>query len=256
MAVTTSAVIGIAAGAGNAVQGFRASAEAKNAAEKARGEATKLMNDARRRAEVNNYEGLNIPLDAYEAKFENNLAADRQAIEALQEGDSRALAAGVGKIGAQQNTEAQATRFDMAEEMFGMNKMKADSKENIKQQMVAIDVGGATMADQIAYEEEQRRMKGLEAGMAGIGQVAEGINTLAPLYGKSTADKRAEKMMGDKTMQTKALMAGIDIKDKNAYLNWLNQQGITREMTRNVTLGDPDTGSLLEQFSLFGNSID
>ena len=51
-------------------------------------------------------------------------------------------------------------------------------------------------------------------------------------------------------------MAGIDIKDKNAYLNWLNQQGITRKMTRNVTLGDPDTGSLLEQFSLFGNSID
>tara|TARA_R110000751_G_scaffold253855_2_gene353348 strand:+ start:649 stop:1413 length:765 start_codon:yes stop_codon:yes gene_type:complete len=195
MAVTTSAVIGIAAGAGNAVQGFVSASQAKNAAEKARGEATKLMNDARKRAEVNNYEGLNIPLDAYEAKFENNLAADRQAIEALQEGDSRALAAGVGRIGAQQNTEAQATRLDMADEMFGLNKMKADSKENIKQQMVAIDVGGATMADQIAYEEEQRRMKGLEAGMAGIGQVAEGVGDLAPLYGKSTADKRAGKMM-------------------------------------------------------------
>ena len=234
MAVTTSAVIGIAAGAATTAQGFASASAAHTAAEDARIEAGRLMDDARRRAEVDNYEGLSIPLDAYEAQFENNLAADRQAIEALQEGDSRALAAGVGRVGAQQATEAEATRIAMADEMFGMNKMKADSKENIKQQLTAMDVGAAEMEDQIAYEEEQRRAAGLKQGMAGIGQVAEGINIAAPLFEQSRADKRAGKMMkGSTATQQAAIAANVDINDPAAFRAWVLKQEYSGKQVRN-----------------------
>lgn len=197
MAVTTSAVIGIAAGGANAAQGFMSAKNARVAAEDARVEADKMMADARRRAEVDNYAKISLPLDSYEAQLNNNLAADKQAIEALQEGDARALAAGVGRVGAQQAAETDSTRIAMGDEMFNINKMKADSKENIKQQMIAMDVGEAKMQDQRAYEEEQRRAAGMQQGFAGIGQVAQGVGDMAPLYGKSMNDKRALAMVGD-----------------------------------------------------------
>jgi len=255
MAVTTSAVIGIAAGGASAVQGFMSSKNAKVAADDARIAADKMMADARRRAEVDNYEALSLPLDAYEAQLNNNLAADKQAIEALQEGDARALAAGVGRVGAQQAAETDATRIAMGDEMFNINKMKADSKENIKQQQIAMDVGEAKMKDQIAYEEEQRRAAGLTAGFAGIGQVATGVGELAPLYGKSTGDRRAGKMMDDPAMKMKAELAGVDINDEAAFFDWLSQQGMTGKQVRkrnaamtNESMFDILEGNYMSQF--------
>ena len=197
MAVTTSAVIGIGSGIATSIQGFTSASKARTAQQNADNEAKRMMMNARKRAEQNEYGELSLPLEAFEAEFEANLAADRQAIEALQEGDSRALAAGVGRVGAQQNQEAQATRMNMSDEMFGLEKMKADAKEQQKQQLISMDVGEATMQDQKAREAAEARRMGIESGFKGIGQVAQGVGDLAPLYGKSMNDKRAMAMMGD-----------------------------------------------------------
>jgi len=197
MAVTTSAVIGIGSGIATSIQGFTSASKARTAQQNADNEAKRMMMNARKRAEQNEYGELSLPLEAFEAEFEANLAADRQAIEALQEGDSRALAAGVGRVGAQQNQEAQATRMNMADEMFGLEKMKADAKEQQKQQLIAMDVGEAKMQDQKAREAAEARRMGIEAGFAGIGQVAQGIGDMAPLYGRSMNDKRAQGLVGN-----------------------------------------------------------
>mgnify|MGYP003632773080 CR=1 FL=1 len=197
MAVTTSAVIGIGSGIATAVQGFTSASKARTAQQDADNEAKRMMMNARKRAEQNEYGELSLPLEAFEAEFEANLAADRQAIEALQEGDSRALAAGVGRVGAQQNQEAQATRMNMADEMFGLEKMKADAKEQQKQQLISMDVGEAKMQDQKAREAAEQRRMGIEAGFQGIGQVAQGVGDMAPLYGRSMNDKRAQGLVGN-----------------------------------------------------------
>ena len=143
------------------------------------------------------YGKLSLPLEAFEAEFEANLAADRQAIEALQEGDARALAAGVGRVGAQQIAESSQTRQTMADEMFNLNKMKADAKEQQKQQLISMDVGEAKMQDQRAREAAEQRRMAMEQGFAGIGQVAQGVGDLAPLYGRSMNDKRAQALVYD-----------------------------------------------------------
>lgn len=202
MAVTTAAVVGIAAGGGQAIQGFMNASKQKQAARKANQAAEKAMAQARRRAEVDEYAGLDVPLDAFEAQNEANLAADRQAVEALQEGDARALAAGAGRIGAQQAAETEQTRMAMADEMFNLDKMKADSREAIKQQQIGFDVGEAKMQDQKAREAEQARAAAIQSGFQGIGKVATGIGELAPLYGKSMNDKRAGKMMNTPEFKT------------------------------------------------------
>ena len=210
-----------------------------------------MMMNARKRAEQNEYGELSLPLEAFEAEFEANLAADRQAIEALQEGDSRALAAGVGRVGAQQNQEAQATRMNMADEMFGLEKMKADAKEQQKQQLIAMDVGEAKMQDQKAREAAEARRRGIEAGFQGIGQVAQGVGDMAPLYGKSMNDKRAQALMNSGNMKIKAKMAGVDVNDEMALFDWISSQEITGKQARNMTVGDPNSSSLLNELSIF-----
>ena len=197
MAATTAAVIGIGSGIATSIQGFNAASKAKTAQQNADTEAKRMMMNARKRAEQNEYGELSLPLEAFEAEFEANLAADRQAVEALQEGDSRALAAGVGRVGAQQNQEARATSIAMGDEMFNMNKMKADAREQQKQQLISMDVGEAKMQDQKAREAAEARRMSIESGFQGIGQVAQGVGDLAPLYGRSMNDKRAQAMMGN-----------------------------------------------------------
>ena len=253
MAVTTSAVIGIGSGIATSIQGFTSASNARTAQQNADNEAKRMMMNARKRAEQNEYGELSLPLEAFEAEFEANLAADRQAIEALQEGDSRALAAGVGRVGAQQNQEAQATRMNMADEMFGLEKMKADAKEQQKQQLISMDVGEAKMQDQKAREAAEARSMGIEAGFQGIGQVAQGVGDMAPLYGRSMNDKRAQRMMNDQGMKTRAMMAGIDINNELALFDWISSQEITGKQARNMTVGDPNSSSLLNELSIFGN---
>jgi hypothetical protein len=240
MAATTAAVIGIGSGIATSIQGFNAASTAKTAQQNADNQARKMMMDARKRAEQNEYGEL-------------NLAADRQAVEALQEGDSRALAAGVGRVGAQQNQEARATSIAMGDEMFNMNKMKADAREQQKQQLISMDVGEAKMQDQKAREAAEARRMSIESGFQGIGQVAQGVGDLAPLYGRSMNDKRAQAMMGDQGMKTRAMMAGVDINNELALFDWISSQEITGKQARNMTVGNPNSSSLLNELSIFGN---
>ena len=127
MAAVTGAVIAV----GSATMSFVQASKEKKAADKANEEAARLMADARKKAEVNQFEELSIPTEAYEAEFEANLAADQQAIESLQEGDARALAAGVGRIGAQQAEEAQETRIEMGQDLYNLDMTKAEARENV-----------------------------------------------------------------------------------------------------------------------------
>ena len=136
MAAVTSAVVGIASAGYSAVSGFRNAAAQKKAAKEADAAAAKAMSEAKARAEVDYFAGLSVPLDAYEAEFENQLAVSQQNVEALQEGDARNLAAGVGRVGAQAAQQAEQTRIAMGEEISDLNMQKAQSKDAINQQLI------------------------------------------------------------------------------------------------------------------------
>jgi hypothetical protein len=255
MAATTAAVIGIGSGIATSIKGFTDANDARTAQQNADTEAKRMMAEARRRAEIDEYGKLSLPLEAYEAQFEANLAADRQAIEALQEGDSRALAAGVGRVGAQQNQEARATSIAMGDEMFGLEKMKADAKTQQQQQLIAMDVGEARMQDQRSREAAEQRRRGIEAGFSGIGQVAQGVDSLAPLYGKSTGDRRAGKMMDDPAMRMRAELDGVDLNNETALFDWMSGQDITGNQVRsrnadmtNESMFDILEGNYMSQF--------
>lgn len=201
MAVVTAAVVGIAASGFSAVQGFNAASKAKKAAEEADTAAAKAMSEAKAKAEVDMYAGLSVPLDAYESEFENQLATSKQNVEALQEGDARSLAAGVGRVGAEATAAGEGTRIAMGEEISDLEKMKADSKDAINQQLISMDVAAAKEQNQRKRDAEQARAAGISQGVAGVAGVVQGVGSLAPLYGQSTADKRGSKIASQYSSQ-------------------------------------------------------
>jgi len=209
MAAVTATVVGIASAGVSAVQGFKAAADAKNAAEEADKAAAKAMAEAKAKAEVDHYAGLNVPLDAYEAEFENQIAGQKQAIEALQEGDARALASGVGRVGAAQTAAGEQTRIAMGEEMSDLNKMKADSKDAINQQLIDMDVAAAKEQNMRKRDAEAARAAGISQGFSGLAGVASGIGEMAPLYGQSGADRRGSKLAKQYGIEDKKQIAEL-----------------------------------------------
>lgn len=185
MAAITGAVLGI----GSAAMSFVQASKQNQAMKKANTEAARLMADARKRAEVNQYEQLSIPTEAYEAEFEANLAADQQAIQALQEADPRSLAAGIGRVGAQQAEEAEKTRIEMGQDIYNLDKLKADSREKIKQQLIGMDVGQAADQEERARDAQEAKAAAIEGGITGLGQAAAGFAEAAPLYKMGKADR-------------------------------------------------------------------
>ena len=182
MALVTSAVIGVAGAVVSATQSFQAAADAKEASSKADTAAAEAMADAKRKAEKDAYSGLAIPLDAYEAEFENNLAVQQQNVEALQEGDARGLAAGVGRVGAQGTEAAEGTRIEMGEEISDLNMMKAESKDSINQQLIEMDVANAREQNQRRADADAFRAQSINSGINSVTSGLQSAASIVPLY--------------------------------------------------------------------------
>ena len=165
MAAITSGIISV----GTMAMSFVQAAQQKADADTANDEAARLMADAKKRAEVDNFEELSVPTESYEAEFEANLAADQQAIEALQEGDARSLAAGVGRIGAQQAEEAEDTRIEMGQDLYNLDVTKAESRDAVNQQLIALDVGQASDQAQMGSDLLAASSESFSQGMSSLG---------------------------------------------------------------------------------------
>ena len=183
MAAVTATVVGITTAGISAVQSFKAAADASTAADKADKEAAKALSEAKKKAETDYFEGLTIPLDAYEAEFENNLAVAQQTTEALQEGDARALAAGVGRVGAVAGAQAEDTRIAMGEQISDLNMMKAESKEGINQQLIEMDVANAREQNQRRADANALRTQSINSGIDSVGSGLQSAASLVSLYG-------------------------------------------------------------------------
>ena len=200
MAVTTAAVIGVAASAGGAINSFSQSAKQGRLAEKAEAEAKRNMAAAKKKAEKNFYDGLNVSTEAYDAAFENNLQAQTQNIQALQEGDSRNLAAGVGLVQQSSDATANATRLALQKDLELNAKMKAQAKDAINQDLKRIDLGQAKDNEMKAKDAYAAKAEQFSQGITGIANTMGAAGQLSPLFGGQ--DLTASELAFLQNMQT------------------------------------------------------
>ena len=188
------AIIGAIGGVASAAYSFYQADQESKAAAAAQKEQARLRKDARSRAEINYFEGLTLPMEAYEQAFENTLASTQTQVEALQEADPRALAAGIGRVGAIATQRDAQTRTTMAEDLFKLDKMKAQSRDAINQQLFAMDI--AEKREMAKRERDAERLKAqqVQAGITGATAAAQSIDALIPLFTASGTDKRAMEL--------------------------------------------------------------
>lgn len=167
---TIAAGVGMSAALGGSIMSFGQAAKGRRQAEAAQRKSEKLMIEARQRAQKNVYEKLQVPLDAFGEQYRQGLAAQTQQVQALQEGDARGLAAGIGKVAGQTTAAQEQTRVGMQKDLYDLAKVKADAEDDIKQQMIKMDVGRASSLERKAADLEKMRAKAMQTGIAQAGK--------------------------------------------------------------------------------------
>jgi hypothetical protein len=154
-----------------------------------------LMDEAKRMAEKDYYAGVNVPLDAFNKQFEETLQQQQQSLQALQEGDARSVAAGVGRVGALAGEQGEKTRVALGEALYQNNKMKADSKQNINQQGIDINVGMAQDESLRAKDANRQASQAMAGAQEGLASGLQGAAGLIPGYLQGRDDKLTSDIM-------------------------------------------------------------
>tara|TARA_R110000803_G_scaffold95241_1_gene163044 strand:- start:5205 stop:6131 length:927 start_codon:yes stop_codon:yes gene_type:complete len=195
MAAVTSAVIGIVVAGASMTASLTAKAKAKRKEEEALAKSDELMDDARKKAEINYMEGLSVPLDAYGEEYKQNLQSQKQIIDSLAEGDSRNIAAGVGRVAAAGLEANEETRIGMGEELFALDKLQAKERSRINQDLKDMDVGQAADRQMISRDAAAAKAYATQGMISSAGMMLKSGASLVPLYTGNGSDNRLDDVL-------------------------------------------------------------
>jgi len=180
MAVVTGTVIG-AVGTLTSV-GMNLSAAAQQS--KAQSAAEQAAADAAAKAEAEYQRefagGVQLPMEAYQQAGREGTAQQMQALQALQESDTRSLAAGVGKVQAAATAAQTGITEQMREDLFALESTQMQEKMANRDQIARMNEERARGA-QVAAANAQAAKTGAISGVASLG---EQIVKAAPLFKK------------------------------------------------------------------------
>ena len=188
------AAVGLALSAAGTGVSFAQASKAKREQKNAIREQKALMEKAKQRAEKNFYETLNVPIDAFDNQYKQNQQVAAQALAALQQGDARNLAAGMGGLQQAATQANEVVRTGMQEALYENQKMKAEAKDQLNQQLLDMEVGAAADAAQIARDYGRDYAAGIQGGIASAQQAAQSASQLVPLFGTSKTDRAANTL--------------------------------------------------------------
>ena len=195
MALITSAVIGATTGLVAMGMSFKQASDAAEMEAEGLAATDKLMEEAKKKAEIDYAQTLNVPLSAFGKEFDQNTANQNAIIQSLQEGDPRNLAAGVGRVNVATTDANEDTRNDLGNKMYELDKYQAESKQAINTDQKNMLVGAAADKSQMSRDAAQAKTSAMQGAFQGLGQVAGAVNSLTPLFGTSGADRRADKFL-------------------------------------------------------------
>lgn len=181
MAVTTAAVVGIAATATTTGMSFANARKQRKLAEDAKRDADKAMAEARRKLDVNYYDQLAVQKEPYELQREALLSQGAQAIQAGVEGD-RGAAATAGRVQMAMNEAQAGVRTGMGKELSDLAKLSAQEDSRLRDVGVQLDLAEVEGAQQAIASAEQARAAAMTQGFQGVTSLAQQGMQMAPLF--------------------------------------------------------------------------
>ena len=85
----------------------------------------------------------------------------------------------------------------MGKDISDLQNIKADSKEDINQQLIEMDAAAAREQNKRMRDAEKARAASIKQGVSGVTQALGSAADLVPLYGKNAADRRGEGLAKD-----------------------------------------------------------
>jgi hypothetical protein len=187
MAIATSTAIavgGLAISAGTTAASFAQASKQKKLQRQAEAEASRTLEEARKKLDVNFYEQLGINKEAYELEREALLAQGAQAIEAGVESE-RGAAATAGRVQLAANQGQAGVRTAMAQEVMGLNKLVAGEESRLRDMGVGIDLAEAQGAQLAARDAGEAAAAATTQGMQGLQSVGQQALQMVPLFQKT-----------------------------------------------------------------------
>ncbi len=198
MAATTAAIIGITSSAVGAGMSFGQMAKQSKAAAAARQQANLAIQEAKKRAEQNVFESLSLTKDPYERAREAAIVSGAQAIEAGRESE-RGAAATAGRVAMAQNEMQRDIADVQAKEMQSLNQLVAAEESRLKDYAANVSLSEAEGAQKAMRDAEILRANAAGQAFQQIGQVAQGVDQLIPLYKQSQGAKAYTSLVDQAT---------------------------------------------------------
>jgi hypothetical protein len=196
MAIATSTAIGlgIAAASTAASVGMNLSAAAKQS--KAQSAAEQAAGEAAAKAEAEYQKefagGVQLPMEAYQQAGREGTAQQMQALQALQEADTRSLAAGVGKVQAAATAAQTGITEQMREDLFSLEKTQMEEKIANRDAIAKMNQERAMGAQTAAANAEAAKTAAITGAVTGVASLAGQAMQAAPLYGKTGAANQSK----------------------------------------------------------------
>jgi len=191
MAIGTAAIVSAGLQGAGAVVSFLEAEDQRNAQKKAEIASKEYIEKAARELEKDEFAALNVPLDAFGEQYRQNIRGQQQGIQSLQEGDPRNLAAGVGNVVGAATAGNEQTRIQMGEALYKNSKMKATSREAIKQQGIDLLTGQAADESMRARDASENTAAYTTQGMNALGSVGTTLFEGSDLYRNNKSEQNA-----------------------------------------------------------------
>jgi hypothetical protein len=155
-------------------------------------DATKAMNEARKKLDVNFYEQLAIKKLPYELEREATLSSVAQLTEAAREAGPRAVGSNAGRILAVSNEAQGGIRSQMATDMANLEKITAAEDSRLAGVQADLDLDEATGAQLAARDAGEASNLAAMQGISGVTSAIEQGVSMIPLFGKGPSKRYAE----------------------------------------------------------------
>lgn len=214
MAVTTAAVVGLAATAASTGMSFAQASKQKKALNRAERDAAEAMEAARKRLEVNVYDKLSIQKEPFELEREALLSQGAQAIQAGVESE-RGAAATAGRIQMAQQEAQAGVRTAMGQQLQSLEQMSAQEDARNRDIGINLDLEEVEGAQTAAANAQELRAQSIQQGFEGVQSLSTELATDAnqEIFGKNNpfnqvigsgqrkADKKSQMKIGQAKMR-------------------------------------------------------
>lgn len=190
---------------------------AQRAAEQASAEQKRIQGQ-------NFFEALQVPTEAYQRQFREGTAQQMQAVSALQEGDSRALAGGIGRVQAIAGEQSTQTREALADELFNLGKIQAMEQGQTADEMAKIYGDELTGAQLAAANAEKTRMAQLQNALGAGAGIVTGLTGTIPEYSDTDRESVAlpSSLSKSEGLSPMSQMQQSSLNTTNAFQNRVN----------------------------------